>query len=231
MLHMNPDARKIAGQVAGMFLAFALVLFLPAGTLAWPAGWVFLILFFGFVAAISHWLLGHNPGLLRERMRGVIQSGQKAWDQAIIIVTGAVFFAWLFLMPLDAVRFRWSQVSVGFQVAGAIVLLCSFAFFFLTFRENPYMSPVVRTQAERGQRVVSTGPYRYVRHPMYSGFILFVTGTPLLLGSWFGLPVGLILVALVAVRAVLEELTLREELQGYDAYMAEVKYRLIPYVW
>lgn len=92
-----------------MFLAFALALFLPAGTLAWPAGWIFLVLFFGFVIAVSLWLLRHNPGLLKERMNGVIQTGQKAWDQAIIIVTGGLFFAWLILMPLDAVRFHWSQ--------------------------------------------------------------------------------------------------------------------------
>ena len=157
---MNPDAKKIAGQIAGMILAFALVLFVPAGTLAWPAGWAFLILFFGFVAAISYWLLGHNPDLLRERMNGVIQTGQKTWDQAIIIVTGGLFFAWLILMPLDAARFHWSQMPAGFQVAGAFILLCSFVLFFLTFRENPYMSPVVRTQAERGQTVVSSGPYR-----------------------------------------------------------------------
>jgi len=117
------------------------------------------------------------------------------------------------------------------QVVGAIVLICSFPLFFATFRENSYLSPMVRIQEDRGQTVVSTGPYHYVRHPMYAAALLFLLGTALLLGSGFGLLFGLILVAMIAGRAVLEEHTLREELQGYDSYMAQVKYRLIPYIW
>jgi protein-S-isoprenylcysteine O-methyltransferase Ste14 len=116
-------------------------------------------------------------------------------------------------------------------VAAALLLLCSFYFFFLTFRANAYLSPAVRVQNDRGQTVISTGPYHYVRHPMYATVILFFIGTTLLLGSWYGLILGLILVVAVAVRAVQEERTLRAELPGYDAYMAQVKYRLIPYIW
>ena len=110
-------------------------------------------------------------------------------------------------------------------------LVCSFYLFFLTFRENSYLSPVVRIQKEHGQTVVSTGPYHYVRHPMYSGIIVFMVGTPLLLGSWYTLLLGLILVVIIARRSVLEERTLREELNGYAAYMVQVKYRFIPHVW
>ena len=117
------------------------------------------------------------------------------------------------------------------QVVGAVLLLASFCCFFLTFRENPYLSPAVRVQTERGQTVVSTGPYRYVRHPMYATFIIFMVGTTLLLGSWYGLLFGPILVVGIAFRAVQEERVLRAELPGYDTYMAQVKYRLIPYVW
>jgi protein-S-isoprenylcysteine O-methyltransferase Ste14 len=109
--------------------------------------------------------------------------------------------------------------------------VCSFYLFFLTFRENSYLSPAVRVQQERAQTVVSTGPYHYVRHPMYSAIVIFGVGTPLLLGSWYGVFFGLIIGAVIAWRAVLEERTLRQELPGYAAYMAEVKYRLIPYVW
>ena len=127
-----------------------------------------------------------------------------------MLLTGVLFFAWLILMPLDAVRFQWSQVPVWLQVVGAMVLLGSFSLFFLTFRENSYLSPVVRIQEERGQTVVSTGPYHYVRHPMYAAFVLLVLGTPLLLGSWYGILLGLILVVMVARRAVLEERTLPE---------------------
>jgi protein-S-isoprenylcysteine O-methyltransferase Ste14 len=104
-------------------------------------------------------------------------------------------------------------------------------FIFIAFRENSYASPVVRIQEDRGQTVISTGPYHYVRHPMYSGIVIFAIGTPLLLGSWYGALWGLIFVIILARRAVLEERTLREELPGYADYMAQVKYRLIPYIW
>lgn len=90
---------------------------------------------------------------------------------------------------------------------------------------------MVRVQRDRGQTVVSTGPYHYVRHPMYAAALLFLLGTTLLLGSWYGLLWGLILVGMIAGRAILEERTLQKELEGYDAYMAQVKYRLIPYIW
>jgi protein-S-isoprenylcysteine O-methyltransferase Ste14 len=109
--------------------------------------------------------------------------------------------------------------------------LCSFYLFFLVFRENAFLSPAVRIQSDRGQTVVSTGPYQYVRHPMYATAIVFLVGTTLLLGSWYGLGLALILVLAIAYRATQEERTLSAELPGYDAYRKQVKYHLIPYVW
>ncbi|MBO0794726.1 MAG: isoprenylcysteine carboxylmethyltransferase family protein, partial [Ktedonobacteraceae bacterium] len=217
-------------QVVFLFLSFALALFLSAGTIAWFAGWAFMVLFFSFVIALTLWLLRYNPGLLKERMT-VSRADQKAWDKAFFAIMNVVFFGWLILMPLDAARFRWSQMPIWFQIVGAIALVCSFYLFYLTFRENSYLSPMVRIQGDRGQTVVSSGPYHYVRHPMYAAALLFLLGTALLLGSWYGLLWGLILVLIIARRAVLEERTLRDELQGYDAYMTKVKYRLIPLVW
>ena len=228
----NPvNLHLLAAQITGLFVAFAAALFLPAGTIAWPAGWVFLILFFGFVIATSLWLLRYSPGLLAERMTGAGKPDQKAWDKVFHLMAGVGFFSWLVLMALDAVRFRWSQMPFWFQGAGAVLLLASFALFFLTFRKNAYLSPAVRVQKDRGQVVVSTGPYRHVRHPMYAAFILFALGTTLLLGSWYGLLLALVLIIMVAWRSVREEGTLREELPGYEEYMATVKYRLIPYLW
>lgn len=227
---MNVNVKVLVAQVVIMFLLFALALFLSAGTIAWSAGSIFLVLFFGFVIAVTLWLLRNNSGLLKERMTN-LQPDQKTWDKVFFLLTNVLFTAWIILMPLDAMRFHWSQVPPWLQVVGAMVLLCSFYLFFLTFRENSYLSPMVRIQTDRGQRVVSTGPYHYVRHPMYSAFLLFVAGTALLLGSWYGLLFGLILIAIVARRAVLEECTLREELEGYGAYMEQVRYRLIPHIW
>jgi len=214
-----------------MFVVFGLALFLAAGTAAWPSGWIFLILFFGFTIALTQWLLRHNPRLLKERMTGIGKPNQPAWDRVFFVVVQVFFLTWLVLMPLDAIRFRWSQMPVWLQVVGTVLLLCSFYLFFLTFRENPYLSPAVRIQADRGQTVISTGPYHYVRHPMYGTVMIFMVGTTLLLGSWYGLLLGLILVIAIAFRAVREERVLRAELPGYDRYMAQVKYRLIPYVW
>jgi len=225
------NVKMLVAQLAYLIVLFMLPLFLAAGTLAWPAAWVFLILFFSFTFALTFWLFKHNPGLLQERMTVAPKADQKAWDKVLFILLYVVFLAWLVLMPLDAVRFHWSQMPVWLQVLGAIILICSFPLFFLTFRENSFLSPTVRIQTDRGQTVVSTGPYHYVRHPMYAAALLFVFGTALLLGSAFGLLGGLILVGMIARRAVLEENTLRQELLGYDAYMTQVKYRLIPAIW
>jgi protein-S-isoprenylcysteine O-methyltransferase Ste14 len=222
---------QLLANIAGMAVVFALVLFLPAGTLAWRAGWIFFALFFVFVCALSFWLLRFNRDLLVERLTGVGRRDQKAWDKILLAMAGLGFFAWLALMALDAVRFGWSRVPTWMQGLGAVLLFGSFWIFYLTFRYNPYLSPAVRLQSERAHRVVDTGPYRYVRHPMYAGFALFTVSTALLLGSWWGLVASAALVALVAVRATLEERVLRAELEGYDVYARRVRYRLLPYLW
>jgi len=221
----------LAAEIAGTYVVFGLTLFIPAGTIIWPAGWAFLILFLGFTIALSRWLFRHNPGLLTERMTGIGKPDQPTWDRVFFVVIEAFFLLWLVLMPLDAVRFHWSRMPGWLHLVGAVLLMASFYLFFLTFRENPYLSPAVRVQTDRGQTVISTGPYHYVRHPMYAAVIPFMVSTTLLLGSWYGLLFGLILIAAIAFRAVREERVLRAELPGYEAYMTQVKYRLIPYVW
>jgi protein-S-isoprenylcysteine O-methyltransferase Ste14 len=212
------------------FLIFALALFLPAGTTDWPAGWIFLILVYSVSCVGVGLLFKYNPGLLQERM-SFSQPNQKTWDKVFIPLYYLLCLAWVVLIPLDAVRFHWSHMPLFLQIVGAIALVGSFPPMFLTFRENSFLASTVRVQVDRGQTVVSTGPYHYVRHPMYASAILFFLGTPLLLGSWYGLLPALVAIAGMAVRAVMEERVLREELPGYDAYMAQVKYRLIPYVW
>jgi protein-S-isoprenylcysteine O-methyltransferase Ste14 len=221
---------RLAGQLIIVLAVYALPLFLPAGIQAWLGAWVFLALWFGFWLIVLFWLSRHNPALLAERMR-VSAANQQGWDRVFSVLINVTLFAWLLFIAFDAVRFHWSPVPGWLQIVGAMILLCSFYVLFRTFRENSYLSPVVRIQEERGQTVISTGPYRYVRHPMYAGMVVFVVGTPLLLGSWYGVFLGGVFVLVLARRAVLEERTLRRELPGYEAYMAEVRYRLIPYIW
>lgn len=223
-------AMKALMWVVISFVYMAIVLFLAAGTIAWPSGWVYLLLLHGFLIVGIILLLRFNPGLLEERL-SLSQTNQKAWDKVFILLLQLFFFVWMILMPLDAVRFHWSRMPIVLQVVGAIAMVCSFFFLSLAFRENSFLSPTVRIQEERGQTVISTGPYYYVRHPMYASGLLLFVGVPLLLGSWYGLLLMLLAMPGGMVRAVMEERVLREELPGYDAYMAQVKYRLIPYVW
>src|SRR5215469_10397873 len=168
------------------FLASALIMFLSAGTLAWPAGWIYLILLYGWLLIGIVLLLKYNPGLLAERIN-ISPPNQQAWDKVFVLLLDVFFFAWVILMPLDAVRFHWSQMPFFLQVVGGVALAVSFVLMSLTFRENSYLSPTVRIQQERGQTVISTGPYHLLRHPMYAGGLFMFLGTPLLLGSWYGL--------------------------------------------
>jgi protein-S-isoprenylcysteine O-methyltransferase Ste14 len=228
---MRANFGQLVIKTAGMLAVIAMALFLPAGTLAWPAGWAFFLLMFGFSSAMSLWLLRFNPDLLAERLTGIGRADQKTWDKVLIALMSFAFFAWLAVMGLDARRFHWSRLPPWLQGVGAFLLLASFYLFYRTFRENAYLSPAVRVQKDRGQTVVTTGPYRYVRHPMYAGFGLFSLGTALLLASGYGLLGAGVLMAMVAWRAVREEDVLREELAGYREYMIRVRYRFIPYLW
>jgi protein-S-isoprenylcysteine O-methyltransferase Ste14 len=229
------DGRKMVAKLIIRNLlwiaALAVILFGAAGTVRWPVGWLFLAEVGGFGLAIGLWLARYDPALLAERMSTFVQPAQKAWDKVFVVAVLVLWTAWLVLMPLDAVRFRWSQVPAWVQAIGALLIALCMYLCYLTFRENSYAAPVVKIQRERGHRVVSTGPYAYIRHPMYAGALLFFIGTPLLLGSWWGLVAAPVIAAMLAVRAVLEERTLADGLPGYRDYAERVRYRLIPGVW
>jgi protein-S-isoprenylcysteine O-methyltransferase Ste14 len=218
-------------EVLAEFAVFAALLFVSAGTLLWPAGWAFIALFFSFALAIVLWLARTEPDLLAERMSSPMQSGQPLWDKVFVVAVMVLFVAWLIVMPLDAVRFGWSEVPDWLQILGTLGVVLSFYIMFLTFRENAYLALVVKVQEERGQSVVSTGPYRYVRHPMYASTFLFFPGSALLLGSWWGLLLCAVLLGLLVWRIPLEERMLENGLSGYDEYARKVRYRLIPRVW
>ena len=218
-------------EVLAEFAVFAALLFVCAGTLRWPAGWAFMALFFGFALAVVLWLAREEPELLQERMSSPMQKGQPLWDKVFVVAVMVLFVAWLIVMPLDAVRFGYSEVPGWLQILGALGVVLSFYIMFLTFRENAYLALVVKVQEERGQSVVSTGPYRYVRHPMYASMFLFFPGSALLLGSWWGLMLCTVLLGLLVWRIPLEERMLENGLAGYDEYARKVRYRLIPRVW
>ena len=223
----------IAKLVLQTFLWFGLMgvlLFVPAGTLRWPEAWFYLVLMVALSLTLGVALARRDPGLMNERLSPPIQKSQTAADKVLLSVLLAGIFAWQILMGLDF-RFGWSAVPIWLQAAGAVVLLLGIWICYLTMMENSFAAPVVKIQDERGQKVITTGPYAYVRHPMYGGAIFFFAGTALLLGSWWGLASVLVFIVLLGIRTFIEEKTLRAGLRGYDDYAARVRYKLIPMVW
>ena len=222
---------RLVIQTVVWILGMAILLFVGAGTWRWPQAWVLMVELCGLSLAVGLWLARYDPALLRERMRGLTQPGQKRWDKVGLVCIMAFWCAWFVLMALDAKRFHWSSMPAFWQWLGAAsIAFCLYACY-RTFRENSFAVPIVKLQGDRGQTVVRTGPYRLVRHPMYAGALFMFFGTPLLLGSWWGLATSPVLCAAVAVRAVLEERMLEAGLQGYADYKATVRYRLVPFVW
>lgn len=192
---------------------------------------MFLAISFTGGTAMTVWLLKANPELLHERLTGLGKPGRKDWDKRIMAVLIPLYVVWVVVMPLDAVRFHWSHIPIWAQAVGGLLFCVLYYMLFLVYRENSFLSRAMRIQKDRGQTVISTGPYRSVRHPMYAGFVVQFIGASLLLGSWVGVLVGLLFMIVAARRAVMEEAMLREELPGYVDYMTHVKYGLIPYVW
>jgi protein-S-isoprenylcysteine O-methyltransferase Ste14 len=207
------------------------LLFLPAGTLAWLQAWIFLVVFNVCGLAIGIWLRRTNPELLAERMKSPFSAGQRPRDRLVMAAIMLFFCFWLVFIALDARRFGWSQVPPWAQVLGAVLIVGAFYGWVEVLRANSFASVTVRVQHERGQTVISTGPYALVRHPMYAYAILLLIGMPLLLGSLWGLLGAPVAILLMAARAIGEEDVLMDGLSGYRDYAAKVRFRLVPGLW
>lgn len=213
-------------------LLFPVLLFLLAGDWDWREGWVFSLWFLVLCYTVIMYLYRRDPDLLAERYRMPGTGNQEPWDRFVVFGFIIGFILWIAIMPLDARRFHWSPVfSLTLQFIGAAMLALSFFFFFRSYTDNTFLSPLVRIQEERRQTVVSTGVYALVRHPMYLGGILMFLGTPLLLGSVCGIIAGLALTILVMARIAGEEALLSRELEGYRDYCGKVRFRLVPFIW
>jgi protein-S-isoprenylcysteine O-methyltransferase Ste14 len=212
-------------------LLLGAVLFGAAGSLSWPAAWAFLIALFATTLLVTRWLARHDPALLIERMKPLFQTGQPAWDRILMSVMSLQFMGWLVLMGLDVIRFRWSHTPVWLQVIGGAGVALGLWVCSRAFTENTFLASVVRIQSERGQRVVSTGPYAVVRHPLYTGMLILFPSTAVMLGSLWGLAASGLLAGGIVLRTVKEERELRRGLDGYAEYIQRVRYRLLPLVW
>ncbi len=217
-------------QNTTVVVALGTLLFVSAGSLDWPAAWLFLAVSAILGPACGWWLAKTDPALLAERLRPTFQADQPAADKKFMLTFMAALPIWLIAIGLDR-RVHGSDVPLVLQVLGLAMYLLSTAFIMWVFRENSFAAPVVKVQAERHHRVVSSGPYAVVRHPMYSGIMLFFVGVPLLLGSWWGVATAPLFAVLFGIRARIEERALIDGLPGYADYAARVRYRLVPGLW
>jgi len=222
---------KMIGHSLVSGVVLGLLLFLPAGTLAWPQAWVFMALFIGCSEAMGLWLSRRDPALLAQRMKSPYGANQKRLDRAVIVAITIAFVGWLVLMALDARRFGWSQTPLWAQLVGAGLILAAFWGWVGVLKANSFAAVTLELQAERGQTVISSGPYAVVRHPMYSYVLLLAVGAPLLLGCLWGLAGLLLFLPLLAARIHGEEAMLREGLPGYRDYATRVRFRLVPGLW
>jgi protein-S-isoprenylcysteine O-methyltransferase Ste14 len=223
--------RRLIIQGVVSFAVQAAILFIAGDDWLWPQAWAYLGEVTALSVATTWWLYRNDQELLKARMTSPFKAGQRSFDRVLIIAFAALYVAWMALMGLDAHRFLWTEVPLWAQIAGALLVGAGLVLVWETFRANTFAAPQVRVQAERGQRVIDSGPYLYVRHPMYTGMALTLIGAPLVLGSLWGLAGTVVLLLGLALRAVGEEKVLRADLEGYEAYTKATPWRMIPGVW
>jgi protein-S-isoprenylcysteine O-methyltransferase Ste14 len=206
----------------------AALLLLPAGTLNYWQAWVFMAVFVGASAAVTVYLAIHDPKLLDRRMR-VGPAAEKERSQKFISFFAMLGFIGLLVVPALDHRFGWSRAATYVCLLGDALIAGGFLLVFFVLKVNTYAASTI--QVAEDQEVVSTGPYAFVRHPMYAGSFPILVGTPLALGSWWSLSALIVFVPVLIWRLVDEERFLRKNLPGYTEYTEKVRYRLVPHVW
>jgi protein-S-isoprenylcysteine O-methyltransferase Ste14 len=225
---MTPLAAKAWLALVALAVVMGLVLFLSAGTVHYWQGWVYLSIFTGASALTTIWLMKKDPALLERRMSGGPTAEKRTVQKIIMLFASAGFVALLVVPALDC-RWGWSNVPLGLVVAGDLLVAVGFYFIFRVYKENSFTSATI--EIAKDQRVISTGPYAIVRHPMYASASLYVLGTPLALGSYWGLLAVAGMIPFLILRLLDEERFLAANLPGYSEYQEKVRHRLIPFVW
>jgi protein-S-isoprenylcysteine O-methyltransferase Ste14 len=213
----------------GAPLALLALVFLPAGRIDWVAGWIFIAVLVATLGLSALLLARLNPMIYRARSR--FQPGTEKWDLALLAFMLPAFVVEIPLATLDAGRMGWSRVPLWVVLAGYALLLAGIAVTTWAQAVNPYFEPGVRIQRERGHRAITSGPYRFIRHPGYTAAIAMFVGVPLALASWWALLPAALATALLVVRTSWEDRLLQDELPGYVEYARRTSYRLLPGVW
>jgi len=225
---MTKLAIQAAAGLAFFIGTLAAALFVGGGTTHYWQAWLYLAVFTGCVLVITIDLAVRDPALLERRVKAGPVAEPSAMQKLIQSIAGLAFLAVFVVSALDH-RFGWSQVSVEAVAAGDVLVALGLAIVFFVFRANTFTSATVEVSED--QQLVSTGPYGVVRHPMYSGALVMLLGTPLALGSWRGLAAVPVLAAVIVWRLLDEERLLTRELAGYADYAKRVRRRLVPFVW
>jgi protein-S-isoprenylcysteine O-methyltransferase Ste14 len=214
--------------LAALALVMGPLLFVPAGTIRYWQAWVYLGIFFGASTLTTIYLMKKDPALLERRMSGGPTAEKRPAQKIIMLFTSIGFIALLCVPALDH-RFGWSSVPLGVVVAGDVLVAIGFYLISIVYRENTFTSATI--ELAENQRVISTGPYAIVRHPMYASASLYLVGTPLALGSYWGLVPIVAMIPFLIWRLFDEERFLSSNLPGYAEYQRRVRHRLVPFVW
>ncbi|HXJ82730.1 MAG TPA: isoprenylcysteine carboxylmethyltransferase family protein [Candidatus Methylomirabilis sp.] len=225
MTHLNA---KAWWSLAILVMVMGLLQFVSAGTVRYWQGWVYLTIFTGTSIVASAYLMRHDPALLERRMRAGPTAEKQAAQKLIMLCTSIGFIALLVVSALD-VRFGWSAVPLAGVLVGDVLVVTGFSLIVLVYRENSFASATI--EIAHDQKVVSTGPYAIVRHPMYGSGSLYLLGTPLALGSYWGLIIAGLMVPFLIWRLLDEERLLAKHLPAYTEYQQRVRHRLVPFVW
>lgn len=225
---MNPVYKQMIQSTVLGILALSAMIFIPAGTLDYWQGWVYMGTAIIASGLYTLYVAIYDPALMQRRMQAGPQHEKEPAQKIIIFFVFVAFIALIVLPPLDY-RFSWSPVPEYVSVIADLLVALSFYFFYLVAKVNTYAAANVRV--EEGQKVIDTGVYSLVRHPMYFGALFLIIGTPLALGSWWTLCLIPVFLFVLYFRIASEEKVLVRDLPGYTEYQKKVKYRLVPFVW
>ncbi|MCR8630144.1 methyltransferase family protein [Paenibacillus radicis (ex Xue et al. 2023)] len=217
--------KKIYFRTLLFSIVFFIFLFLPAGSFNFWEAWIYFVIFLGSTFIINGYFLKRDPELIERRSN----AKEKEKEQKIFQTISGISFVGLLVLPSLDYRFGWSNVPLFILFVADVIVLLGFSIVFFVFKENSYTSAII--EVKENQKVITTGPYALVRHPMYTGAIFIILFTPLALGSIWAVIPSITIIIFIVLRLLNEEKVLLKELKGYEEYCKKTRYHLIPFIW